>query len=97
MIERLTFYYFKEKPQKLLLGILCSNCFHWEQGKKPSLPLDFSWDFNFTVCCALFSCVFTFLLVYTPPSSWKGKGKKNHFALWEMGSFAPDLQKQSIL
>jgi hypothetical protein len=41
MIERLTFYYFKEKPQKLLLGILCCNCFHWEEGKKPSFPLDF--------------------------------------------------------
>jgi hypothetical protein len=37
--------------------------------------------------------------VYTPPSSWKEKEKEkeNHFALWEMGSFAPDLHKQSIL
>jgi hypothetical protein len=76
MIERLNFYYFKEKPQKLLLGILCCNCFHWEQGKKPSLPLDFSWDFNFTVLCMFFlvsslsSLLCTLLL---PPGKEKKK------------------------
>jgi hypothetical protein len=44
----------------------------------------------------LVSSISSFLCTFLLPPG-KEKEKKIHFALWEMGSFAPDLQKQSIL